>query len=105
MAASLSATYMLHGESSMATVWGTGPAAVGKKTPYDDPATVDKTVEKSLKVSGRFESNPFAASSSQHLRNLGLMTQLDYIMHWNKGNLTGVDTNDIQWTFGIDWKL
>jgi hypothetical protein len=105
MAASLSATYMLHGESSMATAWGTGPAAVGKKTPYDDPATVDKTIEKSLKVSGRFESNPFAASSSKHLRNLGLMTQLDYIMHWNKGNLTGVDTNDIQWTFGIDWKL
>lgn len=97
--ASLSAFYMLHGENSMTTVWGTGPTHVDKKTPS---GTV---IEKTLKISAHIKAHPFGNATSRHLRNLGVMTQLDYIQHWNKGNLTGIDTHDLQWIFGINWKL
>ncbi len=105
LSSSISATYMLHGETNMDTVWSMGPDSVSKITPYDDPATADKTIEKTLKISTNFEIFPFYTATSKHLQNLSVMNQLDFINHTNKDNTTGLNTFDIQWIFGINWKL
>jgi hypothetical protein len=102
---SLSGTYMIHGETNMDSVWGHGPDYVTKKTPYDDPATLDKTIEKSLKISTNVEAYPFHSSDSKHLQNLSIMSQLDVINHKNKDNNVGLDTFDIQFTLGLSWKM
>ena len=105
LSSSISATYMLHGETNMDTIWTMGPDSVNRITPYDDPSTADKTIEKTLKISTNFEIFPFYTSTSKHLQNLSVMNQLDFINHTNKDNTTGLNTFDIQWIFGINWKL
>jgi hypothetical protein len=100
----MSASYMLHGENSMSTAWGEGPTHVNKTTPWDDPLTA-ATVEKSLIISANAQAHPFQEASSKHLRNIGVMTQVDYLKHWNRDNAKDVTTDDIQVTFGVSWKL
>lgn len=33
------------------------------------------------------------------------MLQLDYLCHWNHKNMKDVNTDDVQVTFGLSWKL
>ena len=33
-------------------------------------------------------------ASSKHLRNIGVMTQVDYLKHWNRDNAKDVTTDD-----------
>lgn len=101
---SLSSLFMIHGELNMHSEWGMGPVHVDRKTPSDDPGTPE-TVEKFLKITLAAESYPFTGTKSKHLKNLGVMTQLDYLHHWNKDNEAGRNTNDIQWVFGVNWKI
>lgn len=103
--AALKVMYMRHGENNMASIWGIGPTYVNQTTPYDNPATLDKTVENSLLVSARVRITPFSKSSVKHLRPLEFMTQLDYLNHQNKGNVVGNNASDLQCTIGISWSL
>lgn len=105
LSAKLSATYMLKGEMNMKTEWEEGPAAVNRKTPYDDPTTPYKTIERSIKLSGRADYSPFFEHSSKFLKPLSFMTQIDYIKHWNKANISEKNTSDIQLVLGLNWKI
>jgi hypothetical protein len=104
LAASLSILYKQHGENDMDSTWGIGPAYVNQVTPYIDPNS-GKAVEKALMVSANVKVTPLRQSAIKPLRNLELMTQLDFISHRNKDNVSGKDTSDLQWTLGLGWQL